>query len=390
MPNPYNPDELKRQAQVQQLGRPDPKLVKAQQGKQFDQYGRPVSADPYASTRPAASPSWGDAEWRQYYKDPNVRSTYRDSKQKPDLAAKAATTAVLSLFGASAAGAGMGAAGASGGSGGAALPNGIGGLPVGMGVGGSTIGTAGVTAPVVAGGATASSGLPWGKIAKAGGSIYSAVDALRADGTPERPPASDTMPIGSTPNPVSTITDGTNSGVVTPKATNLASTVAPVAGPPPPGWDAKNWADPNMHTVKYDAGRLLYGATKPSDVARIVGSPAFQARFPGATFDGKDKIDFKGALSEGTTGSPVGLIDVLMAADQGSDTSTGIWWGSEPDGESGNGSASTSGTRPTGSGMPFLSSASDNSTLARIMAELQATSKGTLSPELRAAILGQL
>jgi hypothetical protein len=56
----------------------------------------------------------------------------------------------------------------------------------------------------------------------------------------------------------------------------------------------------------------------------MVQSPAFQARFPGATFDGKDKIDFGDNLEDGV---PVGVIDVLMQADRGGDTSAGLWWG---------------------------------------------------------------
>lgn len=152
--------------------------------------------------------------------------------------------------------------------------------------------------------------------------------------------------------------------------------------PPPPGWDAGNWSDPKMHSVKYDAGDLLYGATKPSDVGARVQSAPFQQRFPGATFDGKDNIDFKGALSDGDHGTPVGLIDVLMAADREGDTSNGIWWGA-PDGTT---PGAAAGQKPLGGMNPVM----DNSAIARIMAELSAASHDDQSPAEREAVLQML
>ncbi len=114
-------------------------------------------------------------------------------------------------------------------------------------------------------------------------------------------------------------------------------------GPAPPGWDPAKWADPDHHTVKYDAAAFLYGLTKPSEIAAMVESAAFQARFPGATFNGKDKIDF-GSVTE--DGVPVGVIDVLMRSDRAGDTSAGLWWG-----DTGNDPvADPAGTGPTGAG----------------------------------------
>ena len=264
------------------------------------------------------------------------------------------------------------AAGAAGGAGGAALPNGIGGLPAGMGIGGSTITGAGVTAPA---GAAASGGvMPWGKIASAllnggvGGNPHQ--DALQQSLGSTPPPLANTTPM---PTPI-------------PYGNAGKPRVPVVSGAPPAGFDAKNWADPNMDSVKYDAGRLLYGSTKPSEVARRVSSAEFQSRFPGATFDGKDKIDFKGALSDGDTGVPVGLIDVLMAADQGADTSNGLWWGFEPDG----GPASPTPAAPAapsapmgqlGAGLPGQSDL-----LAQILASLQTQQ----APDPQALLLEQL
>ena len=111
-------------------------------------------------------------------------------------------------------------------------------------------------------------------------------------------------------------------------------------GPAPPGWDQAKWADPDHHTVKYDAAAFLYGLTKPSEIAAMVNSAEFQARFPGATFNDKDKIDF-GSVTE--DGVPVGVVDVLMRADQGGDTSAGLWWGAGPTGGA---------TGPTGPAAP--------------------------------------
>lgn len=93
------------------------------------------------------------------------------------------------------------------------------------------------------------------------------------------------------------------------------------------GYDNANWADADMDSVKYAHGRLANGITKPSDMARLVASEAYQARFPGATFDGKDRINFNGALSDGVRGgSPVGSVDVLVAADRDLDSAReGAW-----------------------------------------------------------------
>ena len=96
-------------------------------------------------------------------------------------------------------------------------------------------------------------------------------------------------------------------------------------GRPPDGYDLQKWNDPDHHSTKYDAAAFLHGLTRPSEIAAMVRSAAFQARFPGATFDGKDKIDF--GSYRGEDGNLIGVIDVLMGADRGSDTSGGLYWG---------------------------------------------------------------
>ena len=121
-------------------------------------------------------------------------------------------------------------------------------------------------------------------------------------------------------------------------------------GQAPPGYDQGKWDNPDHHTTKYDAAAFLYGLTKPSDIAAMVRSAEFQARFPGSTFNGKDKIDFGDNLEDGV---PVGVIDVLMGADQGANTSGGLYWGAEdpdetePPVQTGGGPGPTGGPRPT-------------------------------------------
>lgn len=186
----------------------------------------------------------------------------------------------------------------------------------------------------------------------------------------DSPPINGTMPIGG------------GRGVISPAPSPFQ--IAPVQGAPPPGWDAGNWADPNMHSVKYDAGRLLYGKSKPSEIGQVVQGADFQKRFPGATFNGKDWLDFNGALSDGDSGSPVNGIDVLQAADQENDTSNGIWWGA-PDGAPTPAQGGGGLQRET----PAVDLA-DNSVIDRIMAELQATSNDEQSPAEREALLQML
>ena len=97
----------------------------------------------------------------------------------------------------------------------------------------------------------------------------------------------------------------------------------PRTGQAPGGFDQTKW-ESEHGSMKYDAGGFLAGLTKPSEVKAMVESADFQARFGGATFDGKDKINFNGIESDGV---PVYEVDVLMRANKGADTSGGFWWG---------------------------------------------------------------
>jgi len=118
----------------------------------------------------------------------------------------------------------------------------------------------------------------------------------------------------------------------------------PRTGQAPGGFDQTKW-ESGHGSMKYDAGGFLDGLTKPSEIKAMVESTAFQDRFGGATFDGKDKINFNGIESDGV---PVYEVDVLMRADQAGDTSGGFWWGAG----SGNGTPSPEpGATNTGAGV---------------------------------------
>jgi hypothetical protein len=145
-----------------------------------------------------------------------------------------------------------------------------------------------------------------------------------------------------------------------------------VAGAAPSGYDQKNWDNPNMQSVKYDAGRFLAGKRRPSEVAAMVNSPEFQARFKGATFDGKDRVNFNGALSDGTSGVPVYDIDVLMAADREGDSSNGFWWGHDVEGmNKGPATGAPGAVRPPTSNTLPIASGGQSDLLAQVMAALQ-------------------
>lgn len=82
------------------------------------------------------------------------------------------------------------------------------------------------------------------------------------------------------------------------------------------GWDQTKWADQNHQTPKYAVGRILDGYT-PSIEGLNTAMGDIQRAYPGATFNGKDKITLPG----------VGTIDVLQNA--GSGQNMNWWWGAE-------------------------------------------------------------
>jgi hypothetical protein len=68
-------------------------------------------------------------------------------------------------------------------------------------------------------------------------------------------------------------------------------------------------------------------ASKPSSIDQILADADFKRLFPNAKKVGFDKIDFGGVKSDFETGTPVGIVDVLTAADPNTDTARGWWWG---------------------------------------------------------------
>lgn len=67
--------------------------------------------------------------------------------------------------------------------------------------------------------------------------------------------------------------------------------------------------------------------SKPSSIDLILADPDFKRLFPNAQKVSADSIDFGGVLSDFEVGTPVGVIDVLTAADPTTDTARGWWWG---------------------------------------------------------------
>lgn len=204
-----------------------------------------------------------------------------------------------------------------------------------------------------------------------------------------RAPTSNTMPVGTRAPLTPPVTTPPALGAGAPPAIGGAppSGGRRRTGAAPGGFSQANWDDPNMQSVKYAAGSFLSGATRPSEVAAIVNSPEFQQRFPGATFNGKDMIDFAGALSDGDSGVPVGLVDVLRSADRGGDTSEGFWWGAN---EAGGDFVPSDGSGRESFAQGGFNPAGDSSALAQIMKELEAMRDGQQSPSQRDAIMSIL
>lgn len=141
-------------------------------------------------------------------------------------------------------------------------------------------------------------------------------NALRGGGTSDVTTAGHTPTLGNNPSNPPRINNPGNLSSLSTAGLN--------------GFDHNNFYNPDMQSVKYRFARLAQraGARTPSQMAALVLSPEFQQEFPGATFDGKDRVNFAGALSDGSRGgTPVNWVDVLLAADRDADSANGIWWG---------------------------------------------------------------
>lgn len=91
--------------------------------------------------------------------------------------------------------------------------------------------------------------------------------------------------------------------------------------------------DKAANSMKNTFGRIASRyANKPSSIDAIMADADFQRYFPGAkkvAGGAGDKIDFGGMLSDFESGVPVGVVDVLGAADPNADTSAGWTWQDE-------------------------------------------------------------
>jgi hypothetical protein len=150
-----------------------------------------------------------------------------------------------------------------------------------------------------------------------------------------------------------------------------------------PGFNTAEWGpggDPNYdeNSPKNNFGKIASRyAKKPSSLKLIAADKDFQALFPGAHFDEKDHL----IMPDGS------VVDVLTAADSGTDTATGWAW--QPLNESGAGGADTanafgSAASATGGNVPGVTD--DNTLLAQIMASVDAMAKGNEDPLVKQQI----
>lgn len=183
-------------------------------------------------------------------------------------------------------------------------------------------------------------------------------------------PTSNTMPIGGKPPGVSGTmpVGGTQkrdqwSGVGSVTGGNLGNVE---------GFDAANFADPNMQTAKYQAGRIFsrYDPNDAGALEKILGDAEFKSVFANAKGMGPDKIDFG-------DGRPVDMIRGHGAP------GAKFSWQTED--------APSAAAGGQGMGQPMgMSPTSDNSALAKIMEELAAAQQGAESPTERDALMALL
>jgi hypothetical protein len=147
------------------------------------------------------------------------------------------------------------------------------------------------------------------------------------------------------------------------------------AGAVPPGWDATKWNNPNHQTPKYGVGRIL--SNFPPTVEGLTAAfPDIEKAYPGATFNGKDKLTIPG----------VGTVDVLQGASKGGEA----WrWGAE---DGGGGAPAQASGRAAGGAVdigprPQQPDVMDKDTLAKIRAELERIMAGQPNRE---AVLAQM
>jgi len=146
-------------------------------------------------------------------------------------------------------------------------------------------------------------------------------------------------------------------------------------GNAPPGFDQTKWADPNHQTPKYVVGRLIVesGGDKDAFAAKLAQA------YPGATFNGKDKISIPGVGNN---------IDVFRGASAGINAPQWL-----PEENQGGGGGEASGAHAAGGGgsaIPQVDQLGSGS-LEAIMAALSQIAQGPNDPKtLQASLLRQL
>jgi hypothetical protein len=139
-------------------------------------------------------------------------------------------------------------------------------------------------------------------------------------------------------------------------------------GNAPAGFDQAKWANPNHQTPKYAVGRILAESGAPSVENAAKAAENIMRAYPGATYNGKDKI----TMPDG------GVIDILTNSSTGDASQMGWAW--QP--ETGPGGAAlpqdaqgVAGAGGGGGGMESLVS-SDPEFFKRLMSQLQGSLNG--------------
>lgn len=132
------------------------------------------------------------------------------------------------------------------------------------------------------------------------------------------------------------------------------------AGPVPAGWDAEKWQNADHQTPKYAVGRIL-SQFPPTVDGLAQAAEQVAAAYPGASFNGKDKLTIPG----------VGTIDVLKGAGNGGEA-----WQWLPDEGAGAAVPAAAGGVAMDAGGPLtVADLSDPQRMAAILAELDRIGK---------------
>jgi hypothetical protein len=152
------------------------------------------------------------------------------------------------------------------------------------------------------------------------------------------------------------------------------------------GYDAGNFGNPDVQTLKYRAGRIIndYFDGSSDSIQRAMQDPRWMndPDLSRAQFNGEDKINFLGALSE-DGGVPVNWIDVIQGWENGRGNPLAQWIDEANSGGGGQAPASGGGgvnLAPSALLRAISQGGNGNDTLAKIQAEIQALINGGGSP----------